>query len=75
MFAYDDAVADRYPTIRAGVVRATGLINGPSPPELLDEYRAEPQDTTERLQATAIADLPQISVWRRAFARSGAKLT
>ena len=25
MFAYDDAVAKRYPTIRAGVIHATGL--------------------------------------------------
>ena len=24
MFAYDDAVAERYPTIRAGVIHATG---------------------------------------------------
>jgi hypothetical protein len=41
MFAYDDAVVERYPTIRAGVIYATGLANGPSPPELLEEYRAE----------------------------------
>jgi hypothetical protein len=41
MFAYDEAVAERYPTIRAGVIHATGLSNGPSPSELLEEYRAE----------------------------------
>jgi hypothetical protein len=32
MFAYDEAVADRYPTIRAGVIHATNLANGPSAP-------------------------------------------
>lgn len=37
MFAYDDAVATRYPTIRAGVVLAAGLANGPALPALLDE--------------------------------------
>jgi DNA/RNA-binding domain of Phe-tRNA-synthetase-like protein len=75
VFAYDDAVAERYPTIRAGVVHATGLANGPSPPGLLDEYRAAQQAASERLSATAIADLPSIAAWRRAFTRFGAKPT
>lgn len=75
MFAYDDAVAERYPTICAGVVHATNLTNAPSSPELLDEYRAEQRAASERLNATAIADLPSIAAWRRAFARFGAKPT
>ena len=75
MFAYDDAVAERYPTIRAGVIHATGLTNGPSSPELLDEYRAEQLAASERLDQTAIADLPSIAAWRRVFARFGAKPT
>ncbi len=75
MFAYDDAVAERYPTICAGVIHATNLANGPSSPELLDEYRAQQRAASERLNATAIADLPSIAAWRRAFARFGAKPT
>jgi DNA/RNA-binding domain of Phe-tRNA-synthetase-like protein len=75
VFAYDDAIAERYPTIRAGVIHATGLSNGPSPPELLDEYRAEQRAASERLNATAMADLPSIAAWRRAFTRFGAKPT
>ena len=75
MFAYDDAVTERYPTIRAGVIHATGLANGPSPPALLDEYRAEQRAASERLKATAIADLPSIAAWRRAFTGFGAKPT
>jgi DNA/RNA-binding domain of Phe-tRNA-synthetase-like protein len=75
MFAYDEAVAERYPTIRAGVIHATGLTNGPSPSKLLEEYRAEQRAASERLNATAIADLPSIRAWRRAFARFGAKPT
>jgi hypothetical protein len=62
MFAYDDAVAERYPTIGAGLVRATGLDNGLSSSELLDEYRAEQRAVSERLKATAIADLPSIAM-------------
>jgi DNA/RNA-binding domain of Phe-tRNA-synthetase-like protein len=75
MFAYDIAVRQRYPTIRAGVVHATGLANGPSPPELLDPFRAEQRAVSERLQSTAIAELPSIAAWRRAFAQFGAKPT
>jgi DNA/RNA-binding domain of Phe-tRNA-synthetase-like protein len=75
MFAYDAAVAERYPTIRAGVIHATGLANGPSSPELLDEYRTEQRAASERLKATAMADLPSIAAWRRAFTRFGAKPT
>jgi hypothetical protein len=41
MFAYDEAVAELYSTIRAGDIHATGLSNGPSPAKLLKEYRAE----------------------------------
>jgi DNA/RNA-binding domain of Phe-tRNA-synthetase-like protein len=74
MFAYDDAVTGRYPTIRAGVIHASRLANGPSSPELLEEYRAEQHAASERLKATAIADLPQIA-WRRVFTGFGAKPT
>jgi DNA/RNA-binding domain of Phe-tRNA-synthetase-like protein len=75
MFAYDDAVVERYPTIRAGVIHATSLANGPSTPELLEAYRAEQQATSERLEATAMADLTSIAAWRRAFTGFGAKPT
>jgi DNA/RNA-binding domain of Phe-tRNA-synthetase-like protein len=75
MFAYDDAVAEQFSTIRAGVIHASRLSNGPSPPELLDEYRAEQQATSERLKTTTIADLPQVAAWRRVFTGFGAKPT
>jgi DNA/RNA-binding domain of Phe-tRNA-synthetase-like protein len=52
-----------------------GYPTAPSPPELLDEYRAEQQATSERLKATAIADLPSIAAWRRVFTGFGAKPT
>jgi DNA/RNA-binding domain of Phe-tRNA-synthetase-like protein len=75
VFGYDEAVTQQYPTIRAGVIEATGLANGPSSPELLEEYQAEQRAVYGRLQATAIADLPSIAAWRRAFSRFGAKPT
>jgi DNA/RNA-binding domain of Phe-tRNA-synthetase-like protein/GNAT superfamily N-acetyltransferase len=75
VFAYDQAVVEEYPTIRAGVVHATGLANGPSSPELLRDYRAEQRAASERLNGTAMADIPSIAAWRRVFTRFGAKPT
>jgi DNA/RNA-binding domain of Phe-tRNA-synthetase-like protein len=75
MFEYDEAVAEEYPTIRAGVIHATGLTNGPSSPALLEEYRAEQQAALERLATVAIAELPSIGAWRRVFTRFGVKPT
>ena len=75
MFAYDSAITERFPTIRAGVIHATNLTNGPSPPELLEEYRAEQRAAAERLEVTPVAEIPSIAAWRQVFTRFGAKPT
>jgi DNA/RNA-binding domain of Phe-tRNA-synthetase-like protein len=75
MFGYDPAVTAQYPEVRAGVIHATGLSNGPSPPDLLAEYQADQRAACARLAETPIADLPSIAAWRRAFSRFGAKPT
>lgn len=75
MFIYSEAVLAEFPTIRAGLVHASGLANGPSPVALRDEYEAEQRAVAARLATTAIADLPSIAAWRRVFSRFGAKPT
>jgi hypothetical protein len=40
MSACDNAITERFPTIRAGIVHAIGLTNGRGHPELLKECRA-----------------------------------
>jgi DNA/RNA-binding domain of Phe-tRNA-synthetase-like protein len=75
VFRYDRAVLDRYPAVHAGIVRASGLANGPTPPELLQRYRTAQKEVAERLTATPPAELPSIAAWRRAFAAFGAKPT
>jgi DNA/RNA-binding domain of Phe-tRNA-synthetase-like protein len=75
VFCYDSAVLERYPTIHAGVVRAGGLTNGPTPPALWERYRSAQRDAVERLATTPVAQLPSIAAWRRAFAAFGAKPT
>ena len=75
MFSYDDAVVEQYPGIHAGVILATGLVNGPSSPELVAAFMAEQAAVTDRLQGTELAEIPSIAAWRRAFTRFGAKPT
>jgi DNA/RNA-binding domain of Phe-tRNA-synthetase-like protein len=75
VFRYDDAIVERFPTIRAGVVDATGLDNGPSTPDLLAAYRVEQGVVLDRLAATAIAEHASIAAWRRVFSAFGAKPT
>jgi DNA/RNA-binding domain of Phe-tRNA-synthetase-like protein len=75
MFAYDPAVRARFPGLGVAAMHATRLANGPSPPELVGAYRAEQRAVSERLQATAIAEIPSIAAWRRAFSQFGAKPT
>jgi DNA/RNA-binding domain of Phe-tRNA-synthetase-like protein len=75
VFCYDAAVLERYPTIHAGVIHAAGVTNGPTPPALLERYRAAQRDTAERLASTPVSELPSIAAWRRAFAAFGAKPT
>lgn len=75
MFVYDPAITERFPSIRAGVIHAAGLSNGPSPEDLLVRYQLEQRAVAERLEGTAISDLPQVAAWRRVFAEFGAKPT
>jgi DNA/RNA-binding domain of Phe-tRNA-synthetase-like protein len=75
MFSYDDAVAEQYQGIHAGVILATGLVNGSSSPELVAAFMAEQAAVTARLQGTEMAEIPSIAAWRRAFTRFGAKPT
>src|ERR687891_745959 len=75
MFVYAAGITETWPAIRAGVVHARSVTNGPSPPALLQEYRAEQRAASERLETLAIADHKSIGAWRRAFSQFGAKPT
>jgi DNA/RNA-binding domain of Phe-tRNA-synthetase-like protein len=75
MFGYDPAIVAEYPRLRSAVFHASGLANGPSPSGLLAEYHDEQRAAARRLQTTAIADVPAIGAWRRAFSQFGAKPT
>ena len=75
MFSYHPEVLASFPTIRAGVVHASGLANGPSPDELKRAYRGEQAASLRRFEGTPMSDIPSIVAWRRAFSAFGVKPT
>lgn len=75
MFSYDPLVTERYPTIRAGVVHATGLSNRPSPAELQEEFRTQQETTRTYVGSRALPAIPSVVAWRRAFSSFGVKPT
>ena len=75
LFAYQPALTARFPALHAGVIHAGGLLNRPSTPGLVAEYRHEQQVVLQRLAQTPIAAHPSIGAWRRAFTALGVKPT
>lgn len=75
MFGYDPAVRARFPGLRVAALHATRLANGPSAAGLLDAYADAQREASVRLRTTAIAELPSVAAWRRAFSQFGAKPT
>lgn len=75
-FGYEARVRDRFPSIRAGVVYATLVSNGPSPPALLAHARTVQGLARERLKSgPPLAELLSIRAWRDVFHACGVKPT
>lgn len=75
MFEYTKEILADFPTIQAGVLLAEGVVNEPAPPPLADRFAGQQAATLRRLEGVALAELPSIAAWRRAFSRFGAKPT
>lgn len=75
MFSYHPQILERYPTIRAGVVYAEGLVNGSSPEGLQEEYRTEQRAAAAEMAGVSPAAVASIGAWRRVFAGFGVKPT
>jgi DNA/RNA-binding domain of Phe-tRNA-synthetase-like protein len=70
-FRYAPEIAARFPSVVGGVVHATGLVNGPSPVALSDEFRAGQAAVLARIGQTPLSELPSLAAWRRAFRAFG----
>jgi DNA/RNA-binding domain of Phe-tRNA-synthetase-like protein len=74
-FLYSDELLDRFPDVRGGVIHATALANGPSPPDLKDRYLAEQATVKQEIGDTPLSEIPSLAAWRRAFTGFGVKPT
>lgn len=74
LFQYHPTILTDYPTIQAGLLYVTGLQNGPTPPDLLEQYTAEQAAISARLPES-LADLTSIAAWRTAFRQFGVNPT
>jgi DNA/RNA-binding domain of Phe-tRNA-synthetase-like protein len=75
LFVYDDVIIHRYPGIRAGVVHANGLLNGPSTFEQVSAFETEQRSVLDKLGGVSLGEIPSIAAWRRAFSQFGVKPT
>jgi len=66
-FRYDPAILERYPDIVGGVIHASSVANGSTPPGLAEAYRATQAAVVARIGATPLSEIPALAAWRRAF--------
>jgi DNA/RNA-binding domain of Phe-tRNA-synthetase-like protein len=67
LFAYDDAVLERFPGVVGGIIEAAGVRNGPPDRQLREAFVAEQRAVIDRLGTTPLSDVPALAAWRRAF--------
>jgi DNA/RNA-binding domain of Phe-tRNA-synthetase-like protein len=66
-FRYGPDDIERFPAVVGGVIHATGVHNGPTPPRLAAAFRDEMRATRSRIGETPLSELPTLSAWRKAF--------
>ncbi|HEX9094257.1 MAG TPA: hypothetical protein VF902_09770, partial [Coriobacteriia bacterium] len=66
-FRYDPDLIEHFPTIVGGVIHATGVHNGPTPPRLAAAFRDETLATRTRIGEAPLSELPPLAAWRKVF--------
>ena len=74
-FGYHQDILRDFPDIRAGVILARGLKNGPTPTALKDAYFAEQDAVKTRIGDTPLSEIETLAAWRKAFRAFGVKPT
>jgi DNA/RNA-binding domain of Phe-tRNA-synthetase-like protein len=74
-FRYSREIIERFPTIRGGVIYATGLTNTSTPRGLLAAFEAEQETVRLRLGDTPPSEIASLAAWRRTFSAFGVKPT
>ncbi|MBK8032707.1 MAG: hypothetical protein IPK17_25155 [Chloroflexi bacterium] len=70
-FAYSPEIHARYPQLVGGVIFASGLRNGATPPDLLALYQAEQAAVKGRIGDTPLSEIKSLAAWRSVFRSFG----
>ena len=71
LFQYLPEITSAYPDVAGGMIHAPGIVNGPTPPALLELYMAEQKMVAARIGSTPLSELPTLAAWRGAFRKFG----
>jgi len=74
-FQYHDDIIARFPDVVGGVIFASGMTNGETPPELKGVYEREQQAVIQRIGEASLSQIPSIKAWRGAFREFGVEPT
>jgi DNA/RNA-binding domain of Phe-tRNA-synthetase-like protein len=66
-FGYEPAILERFPGVVGGVIQATGVTNGSTPPALAETFAAEQAEVRARIGDTPLSEIPALAAWRRVF--------
>lgn len=66
-FGYDPDIIARFPAVVGGVIHATGVHNGPTPPRLAAAFHDEIRAVRTRIGETPLSELPTLAAWRKVF--------
>ena len=70
-FRYEPAILVRFPKVVGGVIHATGVTNGPTPPDLTEAFTTTQAEVLAQIGTTPLSELPSLAAWRRAFRAFG----
>src|SRR3990170_8572542 len=66
-FRDDPLIIERFPAVVGGIIHATGIHNGPTPPRLAAAFRDETLAVRTRIGETHLSELPTLAAWRKVF--------
>jgi DNA/RNA-binding domain of Phe-tRNA-synthetase-like protein len=70
-FRYEPAIVERFPAIVGGVIHATGVTNGPTPPGLAGAFIETQAEVRVQIGTTPLSEVPSLAAWRRVFRSFG----
>jgi DNA/RNA-binding domain of Phe-tRNA-synthetase-like protein len=67
VFAYDAPIVSTFSDVIGGVLVASGIAGGETPPALLERYTAEQKVVIDRIGETPLSQIESLAAWRAVF--------